>query len=103
VALLPGAPASISAPRSARAPAARAAAAPRPRAAPLTGQRGAAPQLYAGGSVGGAVKLNYRNADVVMNWMGGLHHAKKAEVRRPCDAPSQPCMHARASPEMCFG
>ena len=43
-------------------------------------------QLYAGGSIGGAVKLNYGNADVVINWSGGLHHAKKAEAR-----PSLPC------------
>ncbi len=77
-----------------------------PGVAPLTGQHGAAPQLYAGGSVGGAVKLNYRNADVVMNWMGGLHHAKKAEARCPRDAPpSQPCSHAcmRTAPQsMCL-
>ena len=39
------------------------------------------PQLYAGGSIGGAVKLNYGNADIVINWAGGLHHAKKAEAR----------------------
>ena len=38
-------------------------------------------QSYAGGSVGGAVKLNHGNADLVINWSGGLHHAKKAEVR----------------------
>ena len=38
-------------------------------------------QIYTGASIGGAIKLNYRNADVVVNWMGGLHHAKKAEVR----------------------
>ena len=37
-------------------------------------------QLYAGASIGGAVKLNYSRADVVINWSGGLHHAKKAEV-----------------------
>lgn len=37
-------------------------------------------QSYAGGSVGGAVKLNHGNADIVINWSGGLHHAKKAEV-----------------------
>ena len=37
-------------------------------------------QSYAGGSVGGAVKLNHGNADLVINWSGGLHHAKKAEV-----------------------
>jgi acetoin utilization deacetylase AcuC-like enzyme len=68
-------------------------------------------QLYAGSSIGGAVKLNYSGADVVINWSGGLHHAKKAEVRAlrllsfwgpgfrvfgrcalcmtPCDAPSK--------------
>ena len=26
------------------------------------------------------MKLNYGNADIVINWAGGLHHAKKAEV-----------------------
>ena len=26
------------------------------------------------------MKLNHRQADVVINWSGGLHHAKKAEV-----------------------
>ena len=37
-------------------------------------------QRYTGGSIGGAVKLNYNSSDVVINWAGGLHHAKKAEV-----------------------
>ena len=37
-------------------------------------------QSYSGGSIGGAVKLNHGQADVVINWSGGLHHAKKAEV-----------------------
>jgi len=37
-------------------------------------------QRYCGGSIGGAVKLNYGSADTVINWSGGLHHAKKAEV-----------------------
>ena len=37
-------------------------------------------QRYCGGSIGGAVKLNYGTADTVINWSGGLHHAKKAEV-----------------------
>ncbi|KAK9820648.1 hypothetical protein WJX81_005680 [Elliptochloris bilobata] len=41
-------------------------------------------QIYTGASIGGAVKLNYRNADVVVNWMGGLHHAKKAEASGFC-------------------
>ena len=35
------------------------------------------------------MKLNYGNADIVINWAGGLHHAKKAEVRH--------CIH-RAAP-----
>ena len=26
------------------------------------------------------MKLNHGQADVVINWSGGLHHAKKAEV-----------------------
>lgn len=39
-------------------------------------------QLYTGGSVGGAVQLNYQTSDVVINWAGGLHHAKKGEVRK---------------------
>ena len=47
-------------------------------------------QLYAGGSIGGAVKLNYGNADVVINWSGGLHHAKKAEARLPCPVLATP-------------
>ena len=37
-------------------------------------------QSYAGASIGGAVKLNYASSDIVINWSGGLHHAKKAEV-----------------------
>ena len=34
-------------------------------------------QIYAGGSVGGAALLAEGEADVVMNWSGGMHHAKK--------------------------
>ncbi|EIE22949.1 histone deacetylase 3 [Coccomyxa subellipsoidea C-169] len=41
-------------------------------------------QLYAGGSIGGAVKLNYGLSDVVINWAGGLHHAKKSEASGFC-------------------
>jgi len=33
-------------------------------------------QMYAGGSVGGAVRLNRKENEAVVNWMGGLHHAK---------------------------
>ena len=29
------------------------------------------------------MKLNHGQADVVINWSGGLHHAKKAEVMAP--------------------
>ena len=27
-----------------------------------------------------AVKLNYQTSDIVINWAGGLHHAKKSEA-----------------------
>eukprot|EP00494_Astrolonche_serrata_P030665 UN30933 len=41
-------------------------------------------QLSAGGSVGGAYQLNTQAADVVLNWTGGLHHAKKSEASGFC-------------------
>ncbi|KAL6764689.1 hypothetical protein V8C86DRAFT_2468167 [Haematococcus lacustris] len=41
-------------------------------------------QIYTGGSVGGAVRLNYNMSDVVINWAGGLHHAKKSEASGFC-------------------
>eukprot|EP00891_Asterochloris_glomerata_P006478 jgi/Astpho2/6478/e_gw1.00096.12.1_t len=41
-------------------------------------------QKYAGGSIGGAVKLNQQANDVCINWAGGLHHAKKAEASGFC-------------------
>ena len=31
-----------------------------------------------------AVKLNKRRADIAINWMGGLHHAKKSEASGFC-------------------
>lgn len=34
-------------------------------------------QLYTSGSIGGAIRLNNKQSDVVINWAGGLHHAKK--------------------------
>ncbi|URE01584.1 histone deacetylase [Musa troglodytarum] len=40
-------------------------------------------QSYAGGSVGGAVKLNHGH-DIAVNWAGGLHHAKKCEASGFC-------------------
>ena len=30
--------------------------------------------------MGGAVRLNHNMSDIVINWAGGLHHAKKSEV-----------------------
>lgn len=41
-------------------------------------------QLYSGGSVGGAFRLNMGMADVAINWAGGLHHAKKSEASGFC-------------------
>lgn len=41
-------------------------------------------QIYTGGSVGGAVKLNHKDSDIVVNWMGGLHHAKKVRIQNQC-------------------
>ena len=38
-------------------------------------------QASSGGTIGGAVKLNKGQSDVSINWAGGLHHAKKCEVR----------------------
>ena len=31
-----------------------------------------------------AVKLNKQKADIAINWMGGLHHAKKSEASGFC-------------------
>lgn len=41
-------------------------------------------QIYTGGSVGGAVRLNHKVSDIVVNWAGGLHHAKKSEASGFC-------------------
>eukprot|EP01116_Phalansterium_solitarium_P009328 TRINITY_DN23431_c0_g1_i1.p1 TRINITY_DN23431_c0_g1~~TRINITY_DN23431_c0_g1_i1.p1 ORF type:complete len:506 (-),score=157.03 TRINITY_DN23431_c0_g1_i1:198-1619(-) len=41
-------------------------------------------QMSAGGSLGGAVKLNHGEADIAINWGGGLHHAKKNEASGFC-------------------
>jgi len=41
-------------------------------------------QLYTGASLDAAVKLNNQQADVCVNWAGGLHHAKKAEASGFC-------------------
>ncbi|XP_047312244.1 histone deacetylase 6-like [Impatiens glandulifera] len=41
-------------------------------------------QASAGGSIGAAVKLNLQEADIAINWAGGLHHAKKSEASGFC-------------------
>ncbi|CAJ0580478.1 unnamed protein product, partial [Mesorhabditis spiculigera] len=41
-------------------------------------------QLSSGGSIAAAVKLNKQKADIAINWMGGLHHAKKSEASGFC-------------------
>ena len=41
-------------------------------------------QISAGGSIGGAVKLNHKQTDIAINWSGGLHHAKKSEASGFC-------------------
>lgn len=41
-------------------------------------------QLYAGGSIDGAMRLNHGLCDVAVNWAGGLHHAKKNEASGFC-------------------
>jgi len=41
-------------------------------------------QISAGGSLAGAVRLNKQQSDVVINWGGGLHHAKKSEASGFC-------------------
>ncbi|XGW22718.1 hypothetical protein V3C99_005158 [Haemonchus contortus] len=41
-------------------------------------------QLSCGGSLAAATKLNRKHADIAINWMGGLHHAKKSEASGFC-------------------
>lgn len=41
-------------------------------------------QTYATGSIMGARKLNQKVADIVVNWSGGMSHAKKAEASGFC-------------------
>ncbi|XAO24542.1 hypothetical protein I312_103344 [Cryptococcus bacillisporus CA1280] len=40
--------------------------------------------ISAGGSLGAAERLNAGAADIVINWAGGLHHAKKTEASGFC-------------------
>jgi len=41
-------------------------------------------QIYTSGSIGGAARLNQNQSDIVINWAGGLHHAKKSEASGFC-------------------
>ncbi|KAK4264381.1 hypothetical protein QN277_025567 [Acacia crassicarpa] len=41
-------------------------------------------QASAGGSIGAAAILNRGDADIAINWAGGLHHAKKREAAGFC-------------------
>ena len=41
-------------------------------------------QSYVGASLGGAVQLNHGQADAVINWAGGLHHAKTNQAAGFC-------------------
>ena len=59
-------------------------------------------QSYSGGSIGGAVKLNHGQADVVINWSGGLHHAKKAEVMGQLSRTMQLTKKGPLSVSTCF-
>ncbi|KAJ1677640.1 histone deacetylase (class I) Clr6, partial [Spiromyces aspiralis] len=40
--------------------------------------------ISAGGSIEGAKRLNHGDSDIVINWSGGLHHAKKGEASGFC-------------------
>ncbi|KAF1572161.1 UNVERIFIED_CONTAM: Histone deacetylase 1, partial [Eudyptes robustus] len=40
--------------------------------------------ISSGGSLAAASKLNLGEADIAINWMGGLHHAKKCEASGFC-------------------
>lgn len=41
-------------------------------------------QICAGGSIDGARLINSGNADIAINWSGGLHHARKTEASGFC-------------------
>uniref|UniRef100_A0AC35TI02 Histone deacetylase n=1 Tax=Rhabditophanes sp. KR3021 TaxID=114890 RepID=A0AC35TI02_9BILA len=42
--------------------------------------------ISSGGSLAAAKKLNEKQCDIAINWMGGLHHAKKSEASGFCYA-----------------
>lgn len=41
-------------------------------------------QISSGGSIAAATKINRKHVDIAINWMGGLHHAKKSEASGFC-------------------
>uniref|UniRef100_A0A915CEP1 Histone deacetylase n=4 Tax=Parascaris TaxID=6254 RepID=A0A915CEP1_PARUN len=41
-------------------------------------------QISSGGSIAAATKVNKKQTDIAINWMGGLHHAKKSEASGFC-------------------
>ncbi|CAI5438141.1 unnamed protein product [Caenorhabditis angaria] len=41
-------------------------------------------QLSCGGSLAAAARINRKDTDIAINWMGGLHHAKKSEASGFC-------------------
>ena len=41
-------------------------------------------QSYTGGSISGAARLGQGFSDIVMNWSGGMHHAKRGEASGFC-------------------
>ncbi|GFZ12667.1 histone deacetylase 9 [Actinidia rufa] len=41
-------------------------------------------QIYAGGTIDAARRLNNQICDIAINWAGGLHHAKKCEASGFC-------------------
>ena len=41
-------------------------------------------QAYTGGSLAGAARINHGTADIVLNWSGGMHHAKRGEASGFC-------------------
>ena len=41
-------------------------------------------QTYTGGSIAGAARINQQSSDIVLNWSGGMHHAKKMEASGFC-------------------
>ena len=41
-------------------------------------------QKYTGGSIAGASRLNDKKADIVINWSGGMHHAKESKASGFC-------------------